>query len=64
MKLARLEDFGARKTVSPEERRQEYIKQCKELPARRQAKFWSNVLDSDPEVRKLCDVKEGKRRAK
>ena len=52
-RLARLEDFGARRTVSPQERKEEYAKQCREMPEQRQAKFWHEMLEHDPEVAKL-----------
>jgi len=53
---ARLEDFGARGTVGPEERFKEYQEQCKGLSKRFQARFWLEVLTRDPEVAKLKGV--------
>ena len=55
-KAARLEDFGARGTVSPEDRFREYQEQSKGLPRGLKAKFWLEVLDRDPEVAKLEGV--------
>jgi hypothetical protein len=62
MKTARLEDFGARGVVSPSERFRVYQEQSKGLPKMLQAKFWIGVLDRDPEVRKLLELKEKTRR--
>ena len=58
MKTARLEDFGARGVVSPAERMQEYQSQCKGLPKKVQARFWLGILERDPDVRRLLDLKE------
>jgi hypothetical protein len=58
----RLEDFGARGIVSPQERFAQYIEDCKKLPRRKQGLFWLGVLDRDPDVRRLLELKERKRR--
>ena len=61
---SRLEDFGTRGTVSPEERLREYQRQCRGLRKGFQAEFWLGVLERDPEVRALADVSPAKRRRK
>jgi len=62
MKAARLEDFGVRGIVSPAERLKEYQSQCKGLPKKVQARFWLGILERDPDLRRLLDVKDKKRR--
>ena len=59
---SRLEDFGARGTVSPQERLREYQRQCRGLRKTLQAEFWLGVLERDPEVRALAGVAPAKRR--
>jgi len=61
-KVARLEDFGARGTVSPKERFKQYQADCKALPKVKQGKFWLGILERDPDVRKLLELKESRRR--
>jgi hypothetical protein len=57
-----LEDFGARGIASPADRLKEYQAQSKGLPRKLQAKFWLEILERDPNVRKLLDLKEKSRR--
>jgi hypothetical protein len=61
-KIARLEDFGARGVVSPAERFKVYQEQAKGLAPKVRARFWLGVLERDPDVRKLLDLKEKNRR--
>lgn len=56
MTLSRLEDFGVRTTVSPEDRLAEYKKQ------KLSAKQWQSALEHDPEVAKLVGFKKLRRR--
>ena len=56
MRNARLEDFGARGTINPEERLREYQRQCRGLRKPLQAKFWLEVLERDPEVCAIAGV--------
>ncbi len=60
---ARLEDFGTQHMPSPRDRKDEYIRQCKELPKEKQAKFWLQVMDRDPEVAALSTFKTNRSRA-
>ena len=61
---ARLEDFGTRGTIGPEERLREYQRQCKGLRKPFRAKFWLEVLERDPDVRALAGVTPTPRRRK
>lgn len=56
-----LDDFGARGTVTAEERHAEYQEQCKGLPQKKQARFWREVLMADPEVAKIVGFHASKR---
>lgn len=49
----RLEDFGVGRIAGPKDRLEEYKRQCRELPKLRQARWWLQVLEHDPEVRAL-----------
>ena len=67
-KTSRLEDFGARGVVPPDERFKEYQEQSKGLSRRLQARFWLEVLERDQEVARIVESKgeegmgNGKRR--
>jgi len=63
-KTARLEDFGTRGIVPPAERFKVYQEQAKGLPPKVRARFWLGVLDREPDIRKLLDLKERKRRGR
>jgi len=63
-KISRLEDFGTKDTVSPRERYNQYVKDCKSLPKQKQGKFWLAILEQDPQVRRLLDLDEKKRRGR
>lgn len=52
----RLEDFGIRGMISPEDRLKQYQADCKALPRAKQAAFWLGVLGRDPQVRKLVEL--------
>jgi len=52
-KVAHLEDFGARGIVSPAERFKQYQADCKVLPRAIQGRFWLEVLERDPQVKRL-----------
>jgi hypothetical protein len=62
LEVAHLEDFGVHGIVSPAERFEEYQVQCKGLSRKLQARFWLGVLERDPDVRRLLDVKDKKKR--
>lgn len=53
----RLEDFGAAGPVTPEERFREYQQRCKTLPRNARARFWLGIMDTDPEVARLKEVR-------
>lgn len=59
---ARLEDFGTMGLTSPEERANEYKRQCRGLSTRLQAKFWLMVLEKDSEVAVLLGARPRRRR--
>ena len=61
MRLSKLEDFGMNKSISPRDRKTEYIRQCKLLPRDQQAKFWMSVLEHDPEIAPIVIFKRSKR---
>ena len=42
---------------APKERFEEYKRQCKEMPAKRQGEFWMKAMRADPEVAKLTEYK-------
>lgn len=60
MKVAKLEDFGMRSAMSPQERKAEYGRQCREKPVNQWGKFWMDVIDKDPEVGALVKFKKVK----
>jgi ABC-type uncharacterized transport system ATPase subunit len=53
VKNAHLEDFGARDMASPQERYEQYVRDCKALPKLRQAEFWLKIIKHDIEVGRL-----------
>lgn len=59
---AQLEDFGVRQTISARDRKDEYARQCRELPVGKQAPFWLKVMRNDPEVARLVSFKRTKER--
>lgn len=58
-KAARLEDFGARGTVNPEERFEEYQEQSRDIPRGLKAKFWMEALENDPDVAEFAKASGG-----
>jgi len=60
--VTRLEDFNVRGTVSPRERYEQYVEDCKALPKAKQARFWLEILDRDRDVRRLLELSEKNRR--
>ena len=56
---SRLEDFGTKGTVSPQERFAQYIEDCKKLPRGKKGLFWLGVLERDSEVRRLFEKQGG-----
>jgi len=52
-KTSRLEDYGARGVVSPQERFAQYRLDCKALPRAKKALFWLRTLEADPEVARI-----------
>lgn len=59
-----LEDYGMRNAMTPLERKEEYIRQCKLLPRGQQAPFWLKVIHEDEEVAKLVCYKVAKPRGR
>ena len=58
----RLEDFGVRETLGPQERLREYQEQAKDMRQSLRARFWLGVLERDPEVKALVSERNPHKR--
>jgi len=64
MTTMRLEDFGVRESMSPQDRKKEYARQCKALDPDLRAAYWLSVLRNDPGVAKITGFKVSRKTRK